>query len=226
MRLPIALAYDAIRKALVKWVWHSKEYYLCYDWKAMAKHYWLRCRGLANSGTLEKMYLCWRGQCPHGVPTERKHVDPGSKMYVETVAKVPILAPKDHYYVSQAVRDKSLASKMGAAPAAPAAPPTEGLDAAASAAVDEPEGPPTTRLAAPGSNAAVVLAMGDDATSGLDAAQHPIARRGRPVEDPFHFVTAALVHKLPEKRLGLVVREPRDEVARGRLPVETAAFDP
>ena len=97
------------------------------------------------------MYLCWRGQCPKGVPAERKHVDPGSKMYVETVAKVPILAPKDHYYARQAVRDLSLASTMGATAAASAAPPPEVPGATTSGvAEEEPEGPPSTRLAASG----------------------------------------------------------------------------
>ena len=69
-------------------------------------------------------------------------------MYVETVAKVPILAPKDHYYVSQAVRDLSLASTMGATAVASAAPPPE--VPTSEVAQEEPEGPPSTRLAASG----------------------------------------------------------------------------
>ena len=42
-------------------------FYLNYDTKLMERHYWKRCRGLANSRSVEQLFLCWLGppSCRH-----------------------------------------------------------------------------------------------------------------------------------------------------------------
>ena len=59
------------------------------------------------------MFLCWRTSVPPGIPQTRKFVDAGSKLYVESMTKVPIIIPKDHFYVSAELKDRSLQSKLG-----------------------------------------------------------------------------------------------------------------
>ena len=103
----------AIRNRLRLVGWTYKVFYLHYDSKALEKYYWLRCRGLANSGTVENMFLCWRTSIPPGIPQTRKFVDAGSKLYVESMTKAPIIIPKDHFYVSAELKDRSLQSKLG-----------------------------------------------------------------------------------------------------------------
>ena len=45
-----------------------KPFYLNYDAKLMERYYWKRCRGLANSKSVEKLFLCWKGRLPPNMP--------------------------------------------------------------------------------------------------------------------------------------------------------------
>eukprot|EP00974_Lingulodinium_polyedra_P068158 6599073-Lingulodinium_polyedra.AAC.1 len=66
----------------------------------MQKRYWRRQRGVANSHTVEKLFLCWLGPLPNKLPQERWYVDAGSSLYVEVMNKVPATAPKYSAFVA------------------------------------------------------------------------------------------------------------------------------
>ena len=104
------VSYTAIMEFIKKKGWNWKMWYLNYDVKAMAKYYWKRCRGLANSNSLEKIILCWKGKLPAKVPNERYYVDVGSRLYNEVVNKVPVTPPKELAWVDKDVRVESLKS--------------------------------------------------------------------------------------------------------------------
>ena len=56
----------------------------------------------------------------------------------------------------------------------------------------------------------------------LQHSQHPVARRGRAVEDPLHVVPACLPHKLLQERRVVVVGEPDDLLSGGPAVKPTA----
>ena len=53
-----------IKDMLKKKCWKYKQFWLVVDHKAMQRYYWRRLRGLANSRTVEKLFLCWLPPCP------------------------------------------------------------------------------------------------------------------------------------------------------------------
>ena len=110
--------------------WKFKQYFLVYDTKQLQKWYWTGMRGLANSRTTEKAYLCWKGACPKNMPKHRYYVDAGSGLYVNTMLRVPVLAPKDLTFVDRAVSETSM-KVMGASPASTAVVETTGVDTCA-----------------------------------------------------------------------------------------------
>ena len=56
---------DMILKQARSLKWSGKEFFLHYDPRAMQEMgYFSRMRGLANSGTAEKLYLFWKGTPP------------------------------------------------------------------------------------------------------------------------------------------------------------------
>ncbi|MDA8584364.1 hypothetical protein N9L68_09005 [bacterium] len=59
------------------------------------------------------MFLCWGWPFPTGTPTERQHVDAGSRLYDDTLQNIPVLHPKDHAYVDPSVLEQSLKSMIG-----------------------------------------------------------------------------------------------------------------
>ncbi|CAK0858880.1 unnamed protein product, partial [Prorocentrum cordatum] len=133
-----------IKKVFKEKGWKVKEFILVYESRLMERYYWTVCRGVANSKTTEKLFLCWKGKMPPKIPQERWYVDRGSRMYVEVMSKVPVCAPKDLTFVSKDVRDVSLRSMM--------APPDESAsaaDAAADGALGErnAEGPTQKKIA-------------------------------------------------------------------------------
>ena len=113
--------------------WKYKQFTTVMDYKALQKYYWRRQRGLANSHTVEKLFLCWLGPRPKHMPLERWYVDAGSPLYVEVMNKVPVVAPKDLAYVDKTVRETSL-KRMVAAPAVAPAPAAYVADCAAASA--------------------------------------------------------------------------------------------
>ena len=74
-----------------------------------------RERGLANSKSIEPVFLCWKGLVPRCVAKHRVYVDAGSTIFHQIMKSVPILPPKQQAYVSSDVRDKSLATMIGVA---------------------------------------------------------------------------------------------------------------
>ncbi len=127
-----------IKDAISKKGWKSKEFLMVHDYKGMQRHYWRRQRGLANSRTAEKLFICWRGQLPKNLPTERWYVDHGSPLYVEVMSKVPVVSPKDLAFVAKSVRETSL-KRMIAAPVEVEQPATS----------EQPAGQPDDALAGP-----------------------------------------------------------------------------
>ena len=51
--------------------WKYKQFTTVMDYKAMQRHYWRRQRGLANSRTVEKLFLCWLPPLPRQMPPLR-----------------------------------------------------------------------------------------------------------------------------------------------------------
>ena len=70
-------------------------------------------RGLANSKTCEKAFLCWKGPIPKNMPKERQYVDAGTALYINSMLKVPVLAPKDLTFVDREVLATSMKSMGG-----------------------------------------------------------------------------------------------------------------
>ena len=101
--------------------WKYKTYFFVYDRSQLGKYYWTRMRGLANSKTTEKAFLCWKGPTPKNMPNERQYVDAGSGLSVDTMLKVPVLAPKDLTFVDKEVRETSMKSMGGVADVAASA---------------------------------------------------------------------------------------------------------
>ena len=93
--------------------WKCKTFHLVYDSRMLSKWYWQRMRGLANSKSLEKVLLCWKGRLPDGLPKDRLYVDKESPLYNEVMMRVPVCAPKDLAFVSKDVREKSLRTMGG-----------------------------------------------------------------------------------------------------------------
>ena len=93
--------------------WKFKQYYFVYDAKQLQKWYWTRMRGLANSKNCEKAFLCWKGTLPKHMPRDRLYVDTGSGLYVNTMLKVPVLAPKDLTFVDREVLEASMKGMAG-----------------------------------------------------------------------------------------------------------------
>ena len=104
---------DRIRKKVLECGWKEKAVHLVYDWKAYQKWYVKKMRGMANSRTYEKAFICWKGKFPSGLPKDRQYVDVGSALYVDTIMKVPILHPKDQTWVEQSVLSESLKTMGG-----------------------------------------------------------------------------------------------------------------
>ena len=73
-----------------------------------------RERGLSNSKSIEQVFLCWKGAVPRCLAKHRLHVDAGSSLFNQIMKGVPVLAPKHAAIVSREVRDKSLATMIGA----------------------------------------------------------------------------------------------------------------
>ena len=89
-------------------------FYLNYNTKLMQQYgHWKRQRGLANSRSLEQIFYVYKGRRPSKHPKVRKFVDAGSSLFQQDMKSVPVLAPKNHAYVSKTVRDASLASMLG-----------------------------------------------------------------------------------------------------------------
>ena len=65
--------------------------------------YFSRMRGLANSGTAEKLYLFWKGTPPREYKKARLYVDVGSSTYVDSVLKVPVATARELGFVSRSV---------------------------------------------------------------------------------------------------------------------------
>ena len=74
-----------------------------------------RARGLANSKSLEPVFLCWKGPLPRCVAKKRLFVDEGSTTFQQVMKSVPVVHPKLQAYVSSEVRDASLATMTGVA---------------------------------------------------------------------------------------------------------------
>ena len=95
---------DIITKVVRAMKWGMKEFYLHYSSKMMAEMgYFQRMRGLANSGTAEKLYLCWKGQAPKDWKKQRMYIDVGSHTYIDSLLNVPIGLPKEMGLVPRAV---------------------------------------------------------------------------------------------------------------------------
>ena len=89
-------------------------FYLLYNQKLMATYgFWKRKKGLANSRTVERAYLCYKGRIPKDLPKCRAFVDEGSGLFSECMRNVPVLSPKNQAFVSRAVRDETLRSMAG-----------------------------------------------------------------------------------------------------------------
>lgn len=88
-------SYESVMEVVGKKGWKSKMFYLNYDVKAMEEYYWKRRRGLANSNSLKRLVVCWKGKQPTNMPSERKYVDPNSHLYCMVINKVPISPPKE-----------------------------------------------------------------------------------------------------------------------------------
>ena len=110
-------SYTAIMEVVKAKTWGSKMWYLNYDARIMEKSYWKKCRGLANSHSVQRLIFCWKGRVPTNMPNERFYVDAGSRLYVDVVNKVPTSSPKELAWVDKSVRDASL-KRLGAGPSA------------------------------------------------------------------------------------------------------------
>ena len=107
--------FDKIRLILGKLRWKTKCFHLVYDARLLQKWYWRRMRGLANSKSLEKMLLCWKGRLPDMLPKNRQYVDKDTPLYHEVMLRVPVIAPKDLTFVGKDVREMSLRTMGGVA---------------------------------------------------------------------------------------------------------------
>ena len=101
--------------------WNWKVFALVYDAQLFEKHYWRNCSGLGNAVTTENLYLCWKGEQPTNMPKERRYVAKGSKLYNDTLLKVPVPHPKELTYVSKTLRDTSLTTMPAGPPPGTAA---------------------------------------------------------------------------------------------------------
>ena len=124
---------NQIKDMITKKGWKYKQFTAVMDYKAMQKYYWRRQRGIANSRTVEKLFLCWVGPLPKHMPMERWYVDSGSPLYVEVMNKVPPVAPKDLAYVDKTVRETSLKRMVALSTEVPAPADDDAEIAAASA---------------------------------------------------------------------------------------------
>ena len=89
-------------------------YHLNYNPKQMQQYgYWRRNRGLANARVMESMLLVYKGPRQPKLKKERRFVDQGSLVYVNSIRNVPVLSPKNQAYVSKEVRDESLRAMVG-----------------------------------------------------------------------------------------------------------------
>ena len=105
-----------IRKLLQEAKLNSEMFFFCYNTKQMKQYgHFKRERGLANSKSIEPVFLCWKGLVPRCVAKHRVYVDAGSTTFHQIMKSVPILPPKQQAYVSSDVRDKSLATMIGVA---------------------------------------------------------------------------------------------------------------
>ena len=105
--------YEKIKVMIGKLRWKTKCFHLVYDSRLLQKWYWKRMRGLANSKSVEKMLLCWKGRLPDGLPKSRQYVDKETPLYTEVMLKVPVVAPKDLTFVGKEVREASLRTMGG-----------------------------------------------------------------------------------------------------------------
>ena len=105
--------HDKIKAILGKLRWKTKCFHFVYDARLLQKWYWRRMRGLANSKSVEKVLLCWKGRQPEGLPRSRQYVDKDTPLYNEVVLKVPVIAPKDLTFVGKDVREVSLRTMGG-----------------------------------------------------------------------------------------------------------------
>ena len=109
----------AIKKPLDTRLMRHVQLYFIYCGRTLKKYYWKTCRGFANGNTAEKVFFCWKGNMPKGLPAERGYVNRGSRTYMECMLHVPVLAPRDLAWVEKEVRETSLKSLI-AAPVRPA----------------------------------------------------------------------------------------------------------
>ena len=91
----------------------SKCFHLVYDGRLLSKWYWRRMRGLANSKSVEKLILCWKGRLPEGLPNTRQYVDKDTPLYSEIMLKVPVISSKDLTFVGKEMRETSLRTMGG-----------------------------------------------------------------------------------------------------------------
>jgi hypothetical protein len=103
-----------IKALLTKFGLKKVTFYLHYNTKRMAQYgHFRRQRGLANSKSLEQAFYVYKGRMPSNHPKIRKFVDPGSGLFQQVMKSVPVLAPKNHAYVSKQVRDASRQGMIG-----------------------------------------------------------------------------------------------------------------
>ena len=107
--------HDKIKAIVGKLRWKTKCFHLVYDARLLGKWYWKRMRGLANSKSVEKVLLCWKGRLPEMLPKNRQYVDKDTPLYHEVMLKVPVIAPKDLTFVGKEVREISLRTMGGVA---------------------------------------------------------------------------------------------------------------
>ena len=105
--------HDKIKAIVGKLRWKTKCFHLVYDARLLQKWYWKRMRGLANSKSVEKVLLCWKGRLPEMLPKNRQYVDKDTPLYHEVMLKVPVIAPKDLTFVGKEVREISLRTMGG-----------------------------------------------------------------------------------------------------------------
>lgn len=101
---------DFAKQHIGKQGWQFRTFFLNYDFKTMERQYWKKCRGIANSHSLEPLLVCWKGKQPAGMVKERRYVDEGSSMCCEVMNNVPICTPVELAWVDKKVRERHWAS--------------------------------------------------------------------------------------------------------------------
>lgn len=86
--------------------WSFKRFHLSYDLRMMKDEgCFAKMRGIGNSAQSETAFLCYKSKLPKGWPKTRRHVDPGSPLYSDTLHKVPVCKAADLMQVPVLVKD-------------------------------------------------------------------------------------------------------------------------